>query len=133
MLPRFALSTITPQMGYKNTLPLSKYAAEVLASNSVSPNRRSKMFLSMHNFSPMNRGLDSRTYGARCTKGCQIEPHRTFKAIYLSEMVTALSLSQKHGLYVRPNDIAKLENLPHLESPLVCYLLNSLSLSHADD
>ena len=133
MLPRFTLSTITPQMGYKNTLPLSKYAAEVLASNSVSPNRRSKIFLSMHSFSPMNHGLYSRTYGARCTKGCQIEPHRTFKAIYLSEVVTVLSRSQKHDLYVRPNDITELENLPHPESPLVCHLLNGLSFSHADD
>ena len=133
MPPRFTLSTIIPQIGYKNMLPLSKYAAEVLASNSVSPNRRSKIFLSMHSLSPMNRRLDSRTYGARCTKGCQIEPHRTFKAIYLSEMVTILSRSQKHDLYVRPNDITKLENLSHLESSLVCHLLNGLSLGHTDD
>lgn len=133
MLPRFTLSTIIPQIGYKNMLPLSKYAAEVLASNSVSPNRRSKIFLSMYNFSPMNQGLDSRTYGERCTKGCQIVPHRTFKATYLSEMVTVLFRSQKHDLYVRPNDITKLENLFYLESSLVCHLLNGLSFSHADD
>ena len=30
------------------------------------------------------------TYGARWMKGCQIEPHRTFNAIYLSEVVTVL-------------------------------------------
>ena len=114
-------------------LPLSKYAAEVLASDSVSPNRRSKIFLSMHNLSPMNRGLDFRTYGARCTNGCQIEPQRTFKAIYLSKMVTVLSRSRKHGLYARPNDITKLENLSNLEFSLVCHLLNGSSLRNADD
>lgn len=59
MLPRFTLSTSVPQMGYKNTLPLSKYAAEVLASNSLSPNRRSRMFLNMENLSFVNRGLKS--------------------------------------------------------------------------
>ena len=90
MLLRLALSTIIPQMGYRNTLPLSKYEAAVLASNSVSPNRRSKIFLRMHNLSPMNRRLEFHTYGARWKKGCQIEPHRTFNAIYLSEMVIIL-------------------------------------------
>ena len=56
-LPRFTLSTIIPQMGYRSTLPLSKYAAEVLASNSVSPNRRSNIFLSRYSISPMEHGL----------------------------------------------------------------------------
>jgi hypothetical protein len=90
MLPRFTLSTSAPQTGYRNTLPLSKYAAEVLAFDSLSPNRRSKMFLSMKNFSLMNRGLRYRTYVERWIKGCHIEPQRTFSAIYLSEMITGL-------------------------------------------
>jgi hypothetical protein len=55
MLLRFTLSTIIPQMGYKKIGPLSIYEAAVLASNSVSPNRRSKIFLKHDNFSPMNR------------------------------------------------------------------------------
>ena len=90
MLPRLTLSTIIPQMGYRNTLPLSKYEAAVLASNSVSPNRRSKIFLSISSLSPMNRRLETHTYGERWKKGCQIEPDRMFNAIYLSEVVTIL-------------------------------------------
>lgn len=130
MLPRFTLSTMIPQMGYRSTLPLSKYAAEVLASNSASSNRRSKIFLSTRSLSPIEHGVETRTYGARCTKGCQIDPHRTFNAIYLPEMVVVLSQSWKHNLYARPNDITKLDNLSDLESSLFCHLLNDLSLCH---
>jgi hypothetical protein len=55
MLLCFTLSTIIPQSGYKTKLPLSKYEAEVLASNSVSPNRRSKIFLATEGFRTINR------------------------------------------------------------------------------
>jgi len=91
MLPRFTLSTIIPQTGYRNMLPLSKYEAAALASNSLSPNRRSKIFLNIDSLSLMGRGSGLHTYGARWMKGCQIEPHRTFNAMYLSEMVTVWS------------------------------------------
>jgi len=120
-------------MGYKNTLPLSKYAAAVLASNSVSPNRRSKIFLNMRSLSAVNRGLESQTYGERWMKGCHIEPHRTLSAMYLSEAVTISPQSQHLNWYVRPNDIAELEHLSHFEPSLIRHLLNGLSLSHADN
>lgn len=94
MFPRFALSTIIPQMGYSNILPLNRYAAEMLASNSVSPNRRSKIFLNGCSLSPTEHALNDRAYGARCMKGCQIEPQRTFKAMYLSEVVMISSTLQ---------------------------------------
>lgn len=54
MLLRFTLSTIIPQSGYKTKLPLNKYEAEVLASDSVSPNRRSKIFLTTDGFRAIN-------------------------------------------------------------------------------
>jgi len=53
--------------------------------------------------------------------------------MYLSEMVTISSRSQHLNLYVRPNDIAKLEHLSHFEPSLIRHLLNGLSLSHADN
>lgn len=133
MLPRFTLSTIIPQTGYRIMLPLSKYEAAVLASNSLSPNRRSKIFLIMRSLSPINRGLGVHTYGARWMKGCQIEPHRTFNAIYLVEMVTVLVQSQRYNSYARPNDITKFEHFFYFEPSPIRHMLNGLSLSHADN
>lgn len=133
MLLLFTLSTTIPQMGYNSMLPLSKYEAAVLASDSVSPNRPSKILLNMHGLSQINYRLESRTYGARWMKGCQIEPHKTFNPTYLSETVTISSQSPRQISYARPDDIAKLEHLFQFEPSPVCYLLYGLSLGHADN
>ena len=129
----FTLSTTIPQIGYKNMLPLSKYEASVLASDSVSSNRRSKIFLTAHGLSPVNRRFKSHTYGERWKKGCQIEPDRMFNPIYLSKMVSVSSPPWKHNSYVRPNDIAKLEHLFNFKLFLIRYMLNGLSLIQIDD
>lgn len=67
-----------PQMGYKNMLPLNKYAAEMLASDSVSPNRRSKIFLNRRSLSPEGTCTERRYLRGKVDEGV---PERTAKNV----------------------------------------------------
>ena len=57
-----------------------------------------------------------------------------FNAIYLSESGHRFSLdhAREINVYVRPDDIAKFEDLSYSKPSLVCDLLNYLRLGHTD-
>ena len=134
MLPRFTLSTMVPHMGYRNTLPPNKYAAEVLASNSGRANRRSKIFLKHE---PKGLNYDE-AQKVPCLRGKMNErvPYHTTQDVQCnvpkSETVNRLFRPRKGTLHVRPNDIAQFENLSDSKPSLVRDPLDDLSLRHTN-